>query len=163
MSESVDVLVSPANSFGFMCGGIDLIYRNFFGQEIEDQAKSTIKMYCQGELLVGQVQAIPTNNDHIPKLLLAPTMRTPTLLGSALPNPYLAMRGICQFINANKEKDMTISIPGMGTGVGAVPPEVFAAQARLAIQRFLIDKETWFPTGFNSAILSGRFGYKPNG
>jgi len=32
MSINAEALVSPANSFGFMTGGIDLHYKNYLGQ-----------------------------------------------------------------------------------------------------------------------------------
>ena len=34
-----DCLVSPANSFGYMDGGIDAAYRDFFGPEIEHRVR----------------------------------------------------------------------------------------------------------------------------
>jgi hypothetical protein len=32
-----DAIVSPANSFGYMDGGIDLVYSRFFGWELESR------------------------------------------------------------------------------------------------------------------------------
>jgi O-acetyl-ADP-ribose deacetylase (regulator of RNase III) len=37
-----DVTVSPANSFGYMDGGIDLVYSNYFGWELEANSKTLL-------------------------------------------------------------------------------------------------------------------------
>jgi len=47
-------LISPANSFGVMSGGIDLVYRNYFGKNMEDTLRQKIFEKFNGELLVGQ-------------------------------------------------------------------------------------------------------------
>lgn len=38
-----DAIVSPANSFGIMSGGIDYYYKEFFGQNVEDDLKNEIE------------------------------------------------------------------------------------------------------------------------
>jgi hypothetical protein len=37
LTRTADAILSPANSFGFMDGGIDLLYSNFFGWELQDR------------------------------------------------------------------------------------------------------------------------------
>ena len=34
---NVDAIVSPANSFGFMDGGIDMLYSQHFGWQVQDR------------------------------------------------------------------------------------------------------------------------------
>ena len=154
LSEPSDYIVSPANSFGFMDGGIDLHYRNYFGKKVEDLAKKMIKLRHHGELMVGECRIIPTGDEHIKFLMLVPTMRTPTILTPESPNVYLAMRAICLNIQ-NPKNEFSISIPGLGTGVGKMPPQICAAHVRLAIDRFLVNDGDWFPNGFKDVKLPG--------
>jgi hypothetical protein len=37
-----DAIVSPANSFGYMDGGIDLFYSSYFGWELEANSKTLL-------------------------------------------------------------------------------------------------------------------------
>jgi len=39
---SCDAVVSPANSFGFMDGGIDMLYSQHFGSNVHEQIQSLI-------------------------------------------------------------------------------------------------------------------------
>ena len=75
---TVDAVVSPANSFGFMDGGIDQVYRDFFGRKVEQDLQSRIKADHDGELLVGHAVLVHTYNTKIPFLIAAPTMRVPS-------------------------------------------------------------------------------------
>lgn len=150
-------LVSPANSFGFMDGGIDLVYRDFFGKEIEQKVKQIIIDKHRGELLVGQCEVVPLQARGFGSLIVAPTMRTPTILGKGSSAPYLAMRSILlsDIFNDITLTPKTISIPGLGTGIGGMDPVICAKQVRLAIDRFYMRKETWSPIGFHDAKLPG--------
>src|SRR5262245_57149923 len=69
-----DAVVSPANSFGFMDGGIDLVYSRHFGWHIQERLQSLIKDRHNGELLVGQAEIVETDNPTIPYVIAAPTM-----------------------------------------------------------------------------------------
>ena len=51
MSIKAEAIVSPANSFGFMTGGIDLHYKNYFGQEVEDTLRRRIALEFNQELV----------------------------------------------------------------------------------------------------------------
>jgi len=78
---NVDAIVSPANSFGFMDGGIDYVYSEFFGWKMQDHLQRVLWQKHHGELLVGQAVVIDIREDNpdtpIPYLISAPTMRTP--------------------------------------------------------------------------------------
>ena len=87
----VDAVVSPANSFGFMDGGIDMVYSQHFGWHVQQQLQNQIKHIHHGELLVGQAEIVETNDSNIPYLIAAPTMRVPMVLADTV-NPYLAAR-----------------------------------------------------------------------
>jgi hypothetical protein len=40
-----DAVVSPANSFGFMDGGIDMAYSRYFGWHVQDCVQDAIKAF----------------------------------------------------------------------------------------------------------------------
>jgi O-acetyl-ADP-ribose deacetylase (regulator of RNase III) len=146
-NHSADALVSPANSFGFMNGGIDFSISKNLGWHIEKKLQKIIREKYFGELLVGQAEIVETEHTQFPYLISAPTMRTPmTILRS--PNVYLAMKAILilvkegNFDNGEKicEKVKRIAIPGLGTGVGQVPPIVVARQMRIAWEDVINEK-----------------------
>ena len=78
---NVDGIVSPANSFGFMDGGIDMVYSLKLGWGMSDDLRQIIHNLHDGELLIGQAEVVDiahTNPDTpIRWLISAPTMRTP--------------------------------------------------------------------------------------
>ena len=61
-----DAIVSPANSFGFMDGGLDLQISRFFGWHIQERLQEIIKQKHHGELLVGNAEIVETDHDIIP-------------------------------------------------------------------------------------------------
>ena len=126
-------MVSPANSFGYMRGGIDALYAKRFAG-IEARVRSAIAETFGGELPVGEALIVETSDTRIPWLIAAPTMRTPTHLGAATDRPRRAMAAALRLAVGKID---TVAFPGMGTGVGGVPPEVCARQAREAIAAVL--------------------------
>ena len=157
----VDAVVSPANSFGFMDGGIDMAYSRHFGWGVQRRLQQKIRQHHQGELLVGTAEIVPTGDDRIPWLLSAPTMRVPMILTETV-TPYLAARAVFLFRNHGlvREPSMenlpanevvkSIAFPGLGTGVGRVPPSTCALQIRRAIEQFLIGSHE-FPESWSDA------------
>lgn len=150
-----DAVVSPANSFGFMDGGIDAQYSYFFGWHVQERLQDIIMKAYYGELLVGQAVMVPTDHMKIPYVISAPTMRVPMILGRESVNAYLATRAALLLIqhgtlpNGTPLHDVikTVAFPGMGTGVGRIPYAVCAQQMRQAIEDVLIQKplfpNTW--------------------
>lgn len=142
-----DAVVSPANSFGFMDGGIDALYLDRFGSTIQDRVRRNILSYHHGELLVGAATIVETDDPRTPFLIAAPTMRVPMWLGRETINPYLATRAVLLLIRegifeAGKyqgkrifDRITSVAFPGMGTGVGGVPAEICAKQVAEAIRR----------------------------
>jgi O-acetyl-ADP-ribose deacetylase (regulator of RNase III) len=129
-SIKTDCIVSPANSFGFMDGGLDLIISKKLGWQIQSKLQEQIKTKYHGELLVGQAELVETENTEIPFCISAPTMRIPTILTNT-PNVYLAAKAI--FALLKKENRInSVSICGLGTGVGRVPENVCARQMKQA-------------------------------
>jgi O-acetyl-ADP-ribose deacetylase (regulator of RNase III) len=133
--HKADAIVSPANSFGFMDGGIDLLYSKYFGWSLQTDLQALLAEQHYGELPVGQAVVVATGHDSIPFLVSAPTMRIPADI-SATVNVYLAFRAALIAVlthNARtKTPIQTLLVPGLGTGIGAVAPAAAARQMRLA-------------------------------
>jgi O-acetyl-ADP-ribose deacetylase (regulator of RNase III) len=142
-----DAVISPANSFGLMDGGIDYHYSEYFGWDLEKRLQQIIHTKYHGELLVGQAEIIETNHAKIPYLISAPTMRLPTVLHNSA-NPYLAARAVFLLLQYGQfpdgtpisERVQTIAFPGLGTGVGRVGPMMCATQMRQAIDNVILGK-----------------------
>ena len=158
---SCDAVVSPANSFGFMDGGIDMLYTQHFGWHVQERLQEAIREGHHGELLVGAAEIVETDDPDLPFLVAAPTMRVPTILRDSV-NPYLAARAalllaahgtfargtyagekIAGFVDS-------IAFPGLGTGVGRVGPNTCARQVRAAIDAVLLGREV-FPVSWVDA------------
>src|SRR5262245_3335886 len=76
-SRPADAMVSPANSFGIMDGGLDRAIRDCLGFGVERRAQERIVERHHGELPVGQAEVIETGHASWPRLIVAPTMRVP--------------------------------------------------------------------------------------
>ncbi len=146
---NVDAVVSPANSFGFMDGGIDMLYSLHFGWQVQERLQELIQTRHHGELLVGSAEVVPTDNSRIPYVIAAPTMRVPMILHDSV-HPYLAARAVFLLIKYGMFASgplkgepistgiQSVAFPGLGTGVGRVGPNTCARQVRAAIQTVLL-------------------------
>lgn len=77
LEVSCDVIVSPANSFGFMDGGVDAIYLSRFGPDIRDRVRQAIADRHHGELLIGAADIVETGDTQIPFMIVAPPCAFP--------------------------------------------------------------------------------------
>lgn len=144
---SFDAIISPANSFGFMNGGIDFVISKNLGWHIEKRLQQQIRDKFYGEILVGQATIVETDHEQYPFLISAPTMRTPMTIFRS-PNIYLAAKAIFVLLRDGKfedgtpinEKVQSVAIPGLGTGVGQVPPLMCARQMRIAWEDVFTEK-----------------------
>ena len=150
-SLDVDAIVSPANSFGFMDGGLDLALSNRFGWDVEKRLKREIQSRPIRELLVGESITIETYDKKVPWIISAPTMRVPMRLRQTV-NAYLAMKAILAAILEHNLNPVInhIAIPGLGTGSGHLSAEVSAAQMRQAYDEIIDDKGD-YPADFVTA------------
>jgi len=151
LDVSCDAIVSPANSFGFMDGGLDAIYMNYFGEQIQTRVRKHIYEFHNGELIVGSADIIESGDKKIPFLIIAPTMRVPMNLHESV-NPYLAARAIFVLLKHGKFKGgnldgkridsrvFKIAIPGLGTGVGKVRAMICAKQVRRAMDDIVLEQ-----------------------
>lgn len=139
-----DAVVSPANSFGFMDGGLDYQLSERFGWDLEKRLQIIIKGLPESELLVGQALIIDTNDKEVPFLISAPTMCIPTNFNiDTSVNAYLAMKAI--LIKAKQSENIsTVSIPGLCTGTGGMKADIAARQMFQAYKEIIIGEKMDF-------------------
>lgn len=135
LRASGDALVSPANSFGYMDGGLDLAITQHFGWDLEARVRGRLLAEFDGELPVGQAIVVETEDVRVPWLVSAPTMRVPSRVDKTA-NAYLALRAVLRAVRAHnvsgRGRIERIVCPGLGTGNGAMPAERCAWQMRQA-------------------------------
>jgi O-acetyl-ADP-ribose deacetylase (regulator of RNase III) len=137
LDRPVDAVVSPANSFGFMDGGVDWAYLQFFGMELQTRVQMVIRLQKFQELLVGSAVVVPTYHESIPFLIVAPTMRVPKIITDPA-DVMLATRAAVRCA-AWDFRFHHIAIPGMGTGCGQVRPDIAVRAMRAGIKAGLRD------------------------
>lgn len=135
-SVPADAMVSPANSFGHMDGGLDLAIRHELGHDIEKRVKEFIIKKYRGQMPVGCADIIATDHESWYFLVCAPTMWTPGDVSETV-NAYLAFRAVLYAIadfNAAQtiKKINSLVCSGLGTGVGGMTPERCARQMAVA-------------------------------
>lgn len=145
-----DATVSPANSFGFMDGGLDYALSERFGWHLQDILKEQIQNLPEGELLIGKSITLNTKDKKIPFLIVAPTMRVPMSFHiDTSVNAYLAMKAILIAAKSNNQIQ-SVSIPGLCTGCGRMPFDIAATQMFLAYEEIILNKKRSFE-GFAEA------------
>lgn len=135
-----DCMVSPANSFGLMDGGVDGAITGYFGQQLMDRVQKRIIEEYFGEQPVGTSMIVKTGHPQHPFLAHTPTMRVPMTIAH-MDNVYLAMWAMLRAVfhhNQQSERQINvIACPGLGTGAGKVPFQQAARQMALAYRNFL--------------------------
>ena len=126
----VGALVSPANGLGFMDGGIDACYRDYFGPRIERRVQAAIGLRPDGLLPVGASILIATDDSRFPYLIVAPTMTMPERVPPS--HAYRAMRAALRVVAEHWNRIERVYCPGLCTGVGGVPPDMAAAEMAAA-------------------------------
>jgi len=114
-------VVSPANSYGFMDGGIDAAYRAYFGASIERTVQEAVTRRPEGHLPVGASLVVRTGHELVPYMIVAPTMMVPEQVESR--HCYRAMKAVLRLASADEELGRNVYCPGLATGVGMVPPK----------------------------------------
>ncbi|MGD1715575.1 macro domain-containing protein [Dapis sp. BLCC M172] len=149
-----DCLVSPANSFGLMDGGIDAAIIKYFGDSLMTLVQQKILDEYLGEQPVGTSMIVETGHPQHPFLAHTPTMRVPmSIAGTDI--PYVAMWAMLLAIrrhNRQQEQQIrTVVCPGLGTGIGKVSYQEAARQMALAYDHFVYP-----PKSINNFIAAER-------
>lgn len=136
-----DVLISPANAYGDLRGGIDIIYFQLLGKyQLQDKIKDTIKTQAFGEIHLGDYLMVPLDIvEAKPKILiLCPTMTVPTELSQKSRNPYLFMRAVIKAVRKIQslipDKKIKILCPIPCVGVGNMDIKLVSKQIAIAIE-----------------------------
>lgn len=135
-----DALVSPANSYGWMNGGIDQVYLNMYGYQLQCRLQQKIADIFDGFMPIGKATWIHAMGfgPHLPKYLIsAPTMEIPGNV-SETRNAYLAFLAalrVTKTIPVN-----TLICPGLCSLTGSMAPGVMAKQMREAYEVFITEK-----------------------
>ena len=146
-----DAVVNPANSFGYMGGGVAGAIKHVGGVEIEKEAVN------KSPIVVGK--AVSTTAGSLPckYVIHAPTMKRPAMR-IGVENIMLATQAALRL--AKKMGLNIIAIPGMGTGVGGVSHRK-AAEAIVKIAKefedsfetiFLVDRNKEMIDSFNGSL-----------
>jgi O-acetyl-ADP-ribose deacetylase (regulator of RNase III) len=130
--SGIDCLVSPANSFGLMDGGMDAAITHYFGSSLMQKVQSQILSEYAGDQPVGTSFIIATDDARIPWLAHSPTMRVPAIIDGT-DNVYRATKATLLAAKKNGEID-TIAIPAFGAGCGKVHAHKVAQQMELALR-----------------------------
>jgi O-acetyl-ADP-ribose deacetylase (regulator of RNase III) len=124
-----DCVVSPANSFGLMDGGIDEAITMHFGQQMMDRVQQRIIEKYAGEQPVGTCEIVRAtaneNSERIKFVAHTPTMIIPANIAHTT-NVYMAMKAMLLAVEKHNKENInnrinTVVCSGLGTGAGRVP------------------------------------------
>ncbi|WNJ17021.1 macro domain-containing protein [Pontibacter sp. G13] len=136
-----DALVSPANSFGEMSGGLDRAIDLYFEGRAQAILAMEINKLYWGELPVGTALIAEMGTRNFGHLIAAPTMRVPGLLPKDSIHAYLSMRAILvstlRHNTSSQPAIQSIAIPGLCTGVGGMAPMESALQMLTAYRNIV--------------------------
>ena len=137
LDSGCQAIVSPANSFGDMSGGIDKAIDDLHGGDPQRLVMAAIREHYFGELPVGAALVVELSAGRMRFVIAAPTMRIPGSVQGSL-NAYLAMRAALVAVlrhNASGARPIrSLAVPGLGTGVGGIDPDEAAEQMRVAYE-----------------------------
>ena len=127
LDVEAQAVVTAANSYGLMGGGVAGVLRRAAGSQVEDEARQ------QAPIPVGTAVLTSGGRTRFDGIIHAPTMPEPAMRIPA-ENVGFATRAALKLAD---ERGLTsLAIPGMGTGVGRVAPEDAAAMMIDAILDF---------------------------
>ena len=127
-------VVSPANSQGFMDGGIDRIYTEYFGLRPQTELQAAISALEAGELAVGESIVVTTGDETIPFMICAPTMTTPGPVPAT--NAFYAMSAVLFAATRHQDILEQVYCPGLCTDVGEVEPADAAEEMAFAYRKW---------------------------
>lgn len=116
-------------------GGIDQLYLEHFGPQLQVRVQAEIRRRSGGVLPVGESLVVQTGDVRIPFLIVAPTMERPQAVPSE--HAYRAMRAVLRAAAEHEEAGRDVYCPGLATGTGRVPPFEAAWQMALAYREWI--------------------------
>lgn len=145
-----DCVVSAANSFGLMDGGVDQAITDYFGLQMMKRVQQEVINQYYGEQPVGTSMIVRGNADPLPEgnkyVAHTPTMRIPMDIRQTR-NVYAAMKSMLIAVEkhnqtlwqkgpAGNNAINTVVCPGLGTNTGRVPADDAAKQMAMAYYHF---------------------------
>jgi len=127
LEVEAEVIVNPANSHGYMGGGVAGVIRRFGGEEIEREAVS------KAPIPVGEAVLTTAGRLNFEGVIHAPTMEEPAMRTDE-GRVRKAVRAALSL--ADEEGFKSVAFPGMGTGVGRLPKKVAAEIMVEEIRKF---------------------------
>jgi O-acetyl-ADP-ribose deacetylase (regulator of RNase III) len=117
LQVEADLIVNPANSLGYMGGGVAGVIKRVGGSIIEEEAviKAPIPV---GSAIITTAGSLPFKG-----VIHAPTMEEPAM-ETTEEKVRKAVRASLEL--ADKMGFKSIAMPGMGTGVGKLPKDIAA-------------------------------------
>lgn len=130
-----NTIVSPANSYGFMDGGIDRLYTEYFGLKPQTEVQKAIEQREEGYLPVGASVLVETGHNKIPYMISAPTMITPGAIPPS--NCFFAMSAVLMSVKRHANIVKKVYCPGLGTMTGRLSPDIAAQEMAHAYRKWL--------------------------
>lgn len=166
VQNSIDAIVSPGNSFGFLNGGFDQAIANFYGA-LSSKTPEQVSKDFQHELLkqvggynppgsaivVDMNTVLNVGGSKLPKLIHASTMGMPEKVSSNDPVIFNCLWNL--FTCVKKDDDISnVLLTGLGTGTGGVSLTSFLNQLmKVASIHGTIEDITWEEAkGYNKSI-----------
>jgi len=160
-----DCIVSAANSFGLMDGGVDAAITVYFGDQLQKRVQQRILEDFEGEQPVGTSFIISTKNSKHPWCAHTPTMRVPMSV-EGTDHVYLAMKAMLNAVKKHNsstepgDRIKSVACTGLGTFYGKLALDEAARQMALAYKNFLFPpkKINWhFATERQHQVVYGGF------
>jgi O-acetyl-ADP-ribose deacetylase (regulator of RNase III) len=127
-----DAVVNPANSFGYMGGGVALAIKRAGGDEIEREAVR------KAPIAIGKAVATTAGKLKAKFVIHSPTMVNPA---GETDGEKVKLATIAALECAEEKGVKSIAFPGMGTGVGGLSYETAAEKMIEAVRDFLKEKK----------------------
>lgn len=139
----VSAIVSPANCFGVMDGGIDIFYMQLF-PGIQLRVQKRIESFGitthLGRSILPVGSAINVETDGGVTIVCVPTMFLPEDIRGT-ENVYWATRGLLNLLHLAQSTGV-VAVPCMGTGCGKLTASESASQVRRAFDDYLASEST---------------------
>ena len=129
----VEAIVNPANSQMRMGGGLAGAIKRAAGPEVEEEALK------HAPVPVGEAVATHAGKLKFKYVIHSPTMEMPAMSitsDKVYKATYAALK--C----ADENNVSSLAIPGMGTGIGGVPPDIAASVMLRAVKDYFARGET---------------------
>lgn len=139
-----DAVISPANSFGGLKGGVDMRYWMLLGKDkLQEHVFNQIMKKHYGEILVGEYSLIDLKKVNLTQklprwLVLCPTMTIPTIVKDTRNAYYytIAMLRAIKVLNLAGKDIKNVLVPIPCVGVGCMDPLIAAKQIAVAFDAF---------------------------